>query len=224
MTKSPNSQSVINIVLPRELWEPIQQVRTQYVKDARCGIIFYSFLKLKLISLLLFVSFLGPHFSLVEPFVMPVHYKEASKLLREALCKVQPFDITLEYFDFIAHAKSSSLILSGAHEQIRNLVKEILLVFPQCSDLLCRAGGNSLRGRWEAENFLPHVTLRKYGNKLKASRVAYKLNSNWKPITFKLKEIYILHRVAGDPFEVCCCCCCCLLLWLLGGIDFRNNR
>lgn len=37
MTKCENSESVINIVLPREVWEPIQQVRTQHVKDARCG-------------------------------------------------------------------------------------------------------------------------------------------------------------------------------------------
>jgi len=45
--KHPNSECVVNIILPRDKWGLLQQIRTLYIPNARCG----------------------PHFSFIDPFV-----------------------------------------------------------------------------------------------------------------------------------------------------------
>jgi 2'-5' RNA ligase len=172
-TKSPNSQCVINLIPPRELWAQVQSVRTQYIPDARCG----------------------PHISFIDPFVLPHHYPEAAKLLREALADFPPFQVRLAKFGHFIHSKSATLFLEPEFDPpsaVDVLLERILSVFPQCDDTVKKGKGK----------FVAHVSVAKCKNENELKRLQAKLEQNYNPISFTLKEIYLLHRHGTDPFEV----------------------
>eukprot|EP01125_Pyxidicula_operculata_P005953 TRINITY_DN2078_c1_g3_i1.p1 TRINITY_DN2078_c1_g3~~TRINITY_DN2078_c1_g3_i1.p1 ORF type:complete len:805 (+),score=126.33 TRINITY_DN2078_c1_g3_i1:450-2864(+) len=175
MTKSPNSQSVINIVPPRQMWGPIQAIRTLNVANARCG----------------------PHFSFLDPFVLPKHYPIAAELLKEELKTFPPFKVHLKSFSYFNHAKSYSLFIvpetTPDPNAFNKLLKRCLKVFPQCNDLVVRGG---------EKGFVAHMTIAKYETYDQLKTAMDNLTKVWKPITFEIKELYFLARQEGDPFEV----------------------
>jgi hypothetical protein len=75
---------------------------------------------------------------------------------------------------------------------IKDLQAAIMNVFPQCDDLVKRGNGT----------FAPHISLGKYKNKTDMLKARKWIEGKWKPITFELKEIYLLTRPGNDPFEV----------------------
>jgi len=173
LTKSPNSQAVVNIVPQRGVWSQIQNIRTLIVPDARCG----------------------PHFSFLDPFVLAQHFEEAAQLLTEALRSVQPFKVRLGSFNFFDHKKSCTLYLEPEFEPedgLQNLLDACLKVFPQCNDLVLRS---------DSGRYIPHMSLGRFKNKRELNIALTKIKRNWQPIEFVVKEIYLLARQGGDPFE-----------------------
>ncbi len=75
---------------------------------------------------------------------------------------------------------------------INELQKAIMTVFPQCDDTVRRGNGT----------FVPHFSIGKYKNKNEMLKARKPIESNWTPVSFELKEIYLLHRLGNDPFEV----------------------
>lgn len=172
-TKSPNSQCVINIIPPRETWAEIQSVRTQYIADARCG----------------------PHLSFIDPFLLPHFYPEAARLLGEALADMPPIEVRLAKFGHFKHAKSATLFLEpefNPPDAMDDLLARIMAVFPQCDDTVKRGQGK----------FVAHVSVAKCKNEQQLRSVQAKLEASFRPISFTLKEIYLLHRKGTNPFEV----------------------
>jgi hypothetical protein len=173
-TKLGCAECVINIVPPRDVWQVAQKIRTKYISEARCVI----------------------HNSSVEPFVKFQHYEEAAKLLKDGLSDIKPFDVTLEKVEYFKHSnKSFTLYLAPNKESIPNfdqLHQRLLKIFPQCDDLMKRGGGT----------VTPHFSLAKAGSQKEADALKVELNKLWKPVTFQLREIYMLHRAGSVPFEV----------------------
>lgn len=132
---------------------------------------------------------------------MPGFYPEAIELLRKALPKVEPFQLKLDNLSVLEHKKDATLCLRASDETaIQNLVKEILVVFPQCTDLL----GHKTRRRQNGQkwDYVPHVSIRKYSSPWKADKVDQNADESYFTTEFLLKEVYVLNRVSGDPFEV----------------------
>jgi len=174
MTKSLTSHSVINIVPPREIWGPIQSLRTRFVPDARCG----------------------PHFSFLDPFVLQKHYPEAAKILKEELSTFTPFTVHLNNFDYFIHSRTVSLFLEPTTEPpngFHELLERCLKVFPQCNDLVLRS---------KSGKYHPHMTIAKFDSEEKMKEELEKLKAIWSPVKFTVKELYFLSRIGGNPFEV----------------------
>jgi len=180
MTKSSSLRSAINIILPRDLWPVMQSIRTKFIKDARCG----------------------PHISLVEPFVAPSFNPEAAELLKTALQEVHPFAVKLEKFNAISQTSADTIGIFPKSDNLEILLTKILEVFPQCNDL-CTRGAPRLVGRRRIKgtHFLPYLSLKRCDHS-ETYALMEELESTWKPIEFLLKEVYILYRTGGDPFEV----------------------
>jgi 2'-5' RNA ligase len=165
---------VINIIPPRDVWGPIQSLRTAFIPDARCG----------------------PHFSFLDPFVTLKHFPDAAKLLTEELSTFKPFKVYLNKLNYFIHSQTISLFLEPITEPpnaIEDLLERCLKIFPQCNDTVLR----SKTGKYQ-----PHMTIAKFTSEEQLHTEMAKLRENWNPISFEVKELYFLHRYEGNPFEV----------------------
>lgn len=174
MKKAYNSQCVINIVPPRELWIHLQSLRTMTIPEARCG----------------------PHISFIDPFVELEYYPQAAQLLQQRLSELEPFQMTLEKLNHFEHKASATLYLEPKCEPINALdilYHEILKLFPECNDTSKKSKDGKL---------VPHFTIGKFKTKSKLLQAYKTLQETWKPLSFVLKEIYLLYRNGTDPFEV----------------------
>eukprot|EP01125_Pyxidicula_operculata_P003869 TRINITY_DN1536_c0_g1_i2.p1 TRINITY_DN1536_c0_g1~~TRINITY_DN1536_c0_g1_i2.p1 ORF type:complete len:436 (-),score=68.50 TRINITY_DN1536_c0_g1_i2:99-1406(-) len=195
MRKLKTSHSVINIMVPREFWPRIQSIRTLYVSNARAG----------------------PHISFLDPFIDPSFYPRAAQLLVDKLesASFSPFQVTLSHFGIFSHSESShTLYLSPTtspnQNSILDLLRLCLEVFPQCNDLIKKseaAGGSSGSSSSSSSGgsditFNPHITIAQMSDLKKLTKLKEKLEKQWEPISFCVKELYFLSREAGYPFRV----------------------
>lgn len=133
MKKCPTSNSVINIIPPRELWDSIQNIRTIFIAEARCG----------------------PHISFIDPFVLPEHFPEAAELLRSALSHLEPFTMKMNKLNYFVHKSSATLYLDPEFEPVdalQNLLQTIVRIFPQCDDTIKKS---------KTGIFIPHISIAK---------------------------------------------------------------
>lgn len=170
--KSPDSLCVVNIIPPRELWDVIQPLRNKYTANARCG----------------------PHITFIDPFVLSHQYTEACRVLEDAFASLPPFEVQLNKFGFFQHKSSSTLYLEptapeGMFDQLINLA---VSAFPQCRDQLEKG----------AKSWVPHLSIGNFKNHNELLKVLDDLQKSWKPMSFLLKEVYLLARPGPDPFEV----------------------
>jgi hypothetical protein len=82
-----------------------------------------------------------------------------------------------------------------------DLLARIMAVFPQCDDTVKRGQGK----------FVAHVSVAKCKNEQQLRSVQAKLEASFRPISFTLKEIYLLHRCVSPPttraFRSVCAVC-----------------
>uniref|UniRef100_A0A6B2L2U7 Uncharacterized protein n=1 Tax=Arcella intermedia TaxID=1963864 RepID=A0A6B2L2U7_9EUKA len=171
--KLRTSHSVINLLVPRTLWNPIQYIRSRYVSNARCG----------------------PHISFIDPFIDPYYYPMAKEHLSKALEQVPPFQIHLKQISYFKHNNSSYSLyidpISDPPEALLNLHEICLQVFPQCNDIVSKYG-----------KFSPHITIAQLTEEAQVIKLVESLNKEWVPLSFPLKELYFLQRNGNEPFKV----------------------
>jgi len=174
LEKLATSHSVINIIPPREVWDSIQSIRTNWIADARCG----------------------PHISFVDPFIAPQHFSLAAQLLRAELQNIPPFTIKLEKFNYFVFSGSCMLYLepvTSPPDALEELLNKILKIFPHCDDQIKKSKTGKL---------VPHFSIARFKNKKELQQNLKILQESWKPVEWIQKEIYFLKRVEGDPFEI----------------------
>eukprot|EP01090_Pellita_catalonica_P023560 TRINITY_DN9784_c0_g1_i3.p1 TRINITY_DN9784_c0_g1~~TRINITY_DN9784_c0_g1_i3.p1 ORF type:complete len:353 (+),score=50.73 TRINITY_DN9784_c0_g1_i3:124-1059(+) len=139
----------------------------------------------------------GPHFSFVEPFIASDDLAKAAKLLEVALKDCAPFTVIFKKCGFFLHQKSATLYLEPTFDPpnaLQDLLSKIVKIFPQCDDLIKRS---------KTGKFIPHLTLARFKSKRDLNMVLTQLEKAWKlPIKFELKELYLLTRKGGNPFQV----------------------
>lgn len=153
----------------------MSRFRARYTKNQRCG----------------------PHFSLIDPFVLPEHFPEAAALLRAALAAVPAFSMRLKDTAYFEHGKGKSFTLYVEPEIIpanalTRVIDAVLKVFPQCNDTVRRSG-----------RFVPHISLAKVSSLQELHRVQALFEEKFADgCDVFVKELYLLSREGGEPFEV----------------------
>jgi len=135
----------------------------------------------------------GPHISFVDPFVVESKLDSAAELLRPALKTLQPFMVKLSKFGYFTFRESAMLYLEPEIEPkdgLQKLLDTISCIFPQCTDQI--KGGK----------FTAHVSVARFNNEAQLLAAKPLIERNFQTLLFKVKEIYILSRIEGDPFEV----------------------
>eukprot|EP01124_Arcella_intermedia_P016084 TRINITY_DN2261_c0_g1_i1.p1 TRINITY_DN2261_c0_g1~~TRINITY_DN2261_c0_g1_i1.p1 ORF type:complete len:886 (-),score=277.32 TRINITY_DN2261_c0_g1_i1:3-2660(-) len=135
----------------------------------------------------------GPHFSFIEPFVVLPQYERAAEILREVLRTVRPFTVTLKKLNYFSMKGSCMLYLEPEFEPkdgIFSLLSAVLSVFPHCSDQLKNG------------KFVPHMSIARFKKESELLSAKTIIERSWQPVMFTVKELYLLSRVEGDPFEV----------------------
>ncbi|KAG2378357.1 hypothetical protein C9374_008500 [Naegleria lovaniensis] len=172
-------KSVLCIIPPEEVWEPIQAIRNKYANVERWP---------------------QPHICILYPFIPKEFYDEGLDILRPILSKIKSFQITLSqfhYFDTIQHLTDDGLGTihlepdQYAIEQLRELQQAVMKPFPYCNALV-------RKGR-----FNPHLSVGVFeSGKLKDFMKDFQ--DSWKSVSFMVKEICIMNRGEDNvsPFEI----------------------
>jgi 2'-5' RNA ligase len=150
----------------------MQGIRTKWLQQIRCG----------------------PHFSLLDPFVMPDELDTAKTILIDAFKDIQPFTMVLERINYFTHSKKVMMYLEPRvipENALNELFKATLNLFPMCNDQVKKGSGE----------YVPHMSLGRF-KKSEAIRIKLELEKNLSPVIFQVKELYIAHRRDKDPFEV----------------------
>lgn len=172
LTKNNSSETVINLVPPRALWNQSQKYRNLSLPNQRCG----------------------PHLSFVEPFVIEEHYSIAHTLLVQALADVKPFTLSLHKLN--SFPNNNMLFVEpvvSPPDGLQCLVNALLQVFPQCNDQVKKAKDGIYK---------PHLSIARYQNKEELNRAKVEIMKTWQTQEWVVKEIYLLFRKGGDPFFV----------------------
>jgi 2'-5' RNA ligase len=155
-----------------------------------------------------------PHANLLYPFLEPSFDKESSKSKDEQLseyrkqlsksltsvaAQCKPFDVEMNALGtFGGNSRGvlwaypiSEYSLSGNNdsydeEPLITLQKILEEHFPMCTD------------QRKQGTFTPHITLSHYGNINDALEAKGRMESKWEPISFHVKEIYLLERKGED--------------------------
>jgi 2'-5' RNA ligase len=173
LIKCVAGNTIVVIVPPRELWPRIQSIRTQHLREVRCG----------------------PHFSFLDPFVMPDELDVGANLLKQSFKNMEPFQVTLGDLQYFKHKNSSVLYLDPVTEpksMLDALMQEALQIFPQCDDQVTKGTGG----------YVPHMTLARFKREAELLKYKQELERTWEPITFTVNEVYVAHRKNRDPFEL----------------------
>ena len=155
-----------------------------------------------------------PHANILYPFLEPKYDKESEESkddqrttfrnemaiqLSKAAKRCEPFDVTIDTFgtfggkqrgvmwayprsEYIQSITDNSEELQPLHHLHRSLEEQ----FPMCKDQ--RKGGE----------FNPHMTISHYANNDAALAAKEEIESNWKPLSFHVPEIYLLERKGDD--------------------------
>jgi len=136
------------------------------------------------------------HVTLLAPFVPYREFDEAATKIREAVKDFEPFEVKIEELKTFKNNKSSTLYFEPVpvhdHNAFHKLYAKVSAAYPACKE-----AGNSFEAHIGVGYFQgpDHFKV--------ALENQRKYQANWKPVTFMLKEIYILSRVAQEtPFEV----------------------
>ena len=178
-----------------QAWEELTAIRKQY-KDPG----FYRW---------------PPHANILYPFIEPKYDEkseeskddqlttfrnEMSIQLSKAAERCEPFDVTIDTFGTFggtqrgvmwAYPRSeyiqSTTTNNGKElEPLHHLHRQLEEQFPMCKDQ--RKGGE----------FNPHMTISHYVNNNAALAAKEEIESNWKPLSFHVPEIYLLERKGDD--------------------------
>ena len=190
MESKPIDITLASTILPREIWQRIQVIRTRFMDEMRCG----------------------PHMTFVEPFVPkgkflynllhPKYLRNtlveeiplAAALLKEEFKNFPPFKVKFTKFNYFVFPKSSVLYLEPECEPINaiQLMKSKLIqLFPNCNDRAKRSG-----------EYVPHLSLARFKNEEECKKYKVLLEEKWETVEYTVKEIYLLWRTTINPTEV----------------------
>ena len=162
MTKI-NSSAVV-IIPPKEIWEPIQEIRRIYDRQIRRWM---------------------PHITLLYPFRPESEYNTLESLFSTICKKIKSFEITFSKFKYFNHGKQKyTLWLAPEPESLINdLQYKLLAIVPDCNNVNLHKNG-----------FTPHLSVGQIKGKKRLIEVIETLQRNWSQLKFTINSIYFIAR------------------------------
>ncbi|HLO84433.1 MAG TPA: poly(A) polymerase [Nostocaceae cyanobacterium] len=170
VTVKPVYQSAIVVIPSEEILPPIQAIRKLY--DAR----FHRWM---------------PHINLIYGFLPESYFAEAVEIIKPALAKLQPFQITLAEFGTFTHRKNSTAWLRPVAEPetaLHELQAVLQNLFPQCNE----------QSQKSANGFTPHLSVGQFPS----PAIAFSELPEWHPVSFTVDSVALISRKGDQPFEV----------------------
>ncbi|MBI2932407.1 MAG: 2'-5' RNA ligase family protein [Planctomycetes bacterium] len=128
-----------------------------------------------------------PHVTLLYPFQPKETFEDAVKALGDL--GVGPFEAALEMFRFFRHRPGTHTIWLDPQpaEPWKRLQAAVQRRFPECDDVSQHSGG-----------FVPHLSV----GQARVPSVIQDLQQGWRALRWPVKEIALIGREEGRPFEV----------------------
>jgi len=167
-------QSAIVIAPPEALWGPIQEIRKVHDKAYPRWM---------------------PHVNLIYPFVPLENFGDVVQQAKQALMTLAPFKLSLNKFGYFTHKSDVAMWLDpecdpkGSVHQVQAALEK---AFPYCNDI----------SQISDSGFNPHLSVGQFP-KNEAKTAMKKLQDQWVPIEFIVKEVYMINRSDFEsPFKV----------------------
>ena len=167
MTKI-NSSAVV-IIPPKEMWEPIQEIRRIYDRHI------YKWM---------------PHITLLFPFRPESEFNTLESLFSTICKKIKSFEITFGRLKSFNHGKQKyTLWLAPEPESlIIDLQYKLLEIVPDCNNVNLYKNG-----------FTPHLSVGQIEGKKKLIEVIETLQRNWSQLKFTINSIHFIAREKQKP-------------------------
>jgi endonuclease/exonuclease/phosphatase family metal-dependent hydrolase/2'-5' RNA ligase len=166
--------SLAAIALPSDLWKPFLDIQQKHMRSTK----------------------FGPHITLLHPF-LPYHlFDQAEREIRDALQNFKPFDITLRTFDYAGKTKNCIMYLkpeTNPPDTISELQTILQNLYPHCDDVVQRT---------DSKVYAPIITMGMINTPNEVKKFMKLYQAKWKPVTFTVKEIYLMSRVGDEQYQV----------------------
>lgn len=156
--------SAVVIIPPKEIWEPIQEIRKLYDRN---------------------INRWMPHITLLYPFRPRIQYEDIEKKFSEICKQIKPFEVFLKSVNSFPHGHQQYTVWIDPEPNnlIIHLQGEILKLVPDCND-----ANNYKNG------FRPHLSVGQIKGKNKLHKTITDLQTNWEEIKFVLNKIFFISR------------------------------
>ncbi|KAA3619426.1 MAG: 2'-5' RNA ligase family protein [Calditrichaeota bacterium] len=156
--------NAVVIIPPEDVWEPIQAIRSKHDRA------FWRWM---------------PHITLIHPFRKLPEHPLLKKHFEEQLFSFTTFEIHLKSVQYFMHKSSGFTIWLDPEPSpsIIQLQAEIQQIVPDCNDVHLFPAG-----------FHPHLTIASGKGVEQFSLLLNAIKKQWKPLSFKVSNIYLLHR------------------------------
>ncbi|MFO8018044.1 MAG: 2'-5' RNA ligase family protein [Promethearchaeia archaeon] len=156
--------SAVVIIPPESVWNPIQNIRKKYDRQIRRWM---------------------PHINLMYPFVPRSKFDDITPRFKSKCQKLKHFEITLKKVNYFHHRRQNYTLWLDPEpkNRILNLYKTFVDILPQFNDLDRFKGG-----------YTPHLSIGQLRGKGRFKKVFSQIQRKWKPLNFKLEEIYFINR------------------------------
>lgn len=135
-----------------------------------------------------------PHIPIVYPFVPNDDFPRAATQLAPVLKNIKPFNIKLSKIGSY-QSKTGATVYAVPEttpaNAINDLQRALETVLPEYNDLVLK----------NESGFPPHLTLGQFDKEGIEETVA-KIQAQWTPIDYDVKELYMVSRNGDVPFEV----------------------
>jgi poly(A) polymerase len=177
MSKSPSRPStgkvnttMLVIIMPPSTQEytTVQSIRERYEPKLKCGYIRC-----------------GPHITLAYPFLPETQFEDTASQLQSALKNFKPFDVTLSTFSHFSQRNNKTFYLEPTTigNELIELQGAIQREIPICDDVVKKS-----------KRFVPHLSVATFDNFSELEVERQIIAKDWKPVTFHVKEIYLISR------------------------------
>lgn len=124
-----------------------------------------------------------PHITLLYPFAEREAFPQVTPILETVAAQIKPFQCHLSHFDHFRHRRSCTIFLRPVQEEpVIDLHVSLLKALPDYDDTSTYPGG-----------FHPHLSIGQFQHQ-QVQRDQQKLQSDWTPLEFEVKEVCIISR------------------------------
>ena len=157
-------QTAIVLIPPRQIWEPIQEIREQYDSHVWRWM---------------------PHVTLIYPFRFQSDFGALEEKLRRALEPIDPFEVQLREFRHFHHGREHYTIWLAPEPSgpVKEVQAALETVVPDCNDTSSYPQG-----------FTPHLSVGQVEGKRNWIKLNAELQVAWQALTFTVREVSLIQR------------------------------